>query len=102
LLVEEDKNSEGYPIEFLVPGSKEFHNLVRKVYLIRKETIVKDVLESLFVRMFIPAAESRRFWLATAYGTPLKLLARMQDYGLGTLFDSWQLKIVENGNAVFS
>ncbi|KAL6046350.1 RhoGAP domain-containing protein [Balamuthia mandrillaris] len=94
-----------YVVIFLLPEGDAFGGLFRKLYRVGSNVPVKKVklmpyregeqiLRTLCNRLNV---DPQKYCLTTLSGCPISSEEVLASYGLGSLFENWQLKLIENG-----
>lgn len=83
-------------IEFFFPRTAEFNGVLQKLFYVGKNQTIQHVLDSLCSKLGLQ--ENKKFCLATLNGKSLQPDATLLDYGVGILFNTWQLKVIETNN----
>eukprot|EP01117_Protostelium_nocturnum_P007594 TRINITY_DN2720_c0_g1_i3.p1 TRINITY_DN2720_c0_g1~~TRINITY_DN2720_c0_g1_i3.p1 ORF type:complete len:636 (-),score=275.80 TRINITY_DN2720_c0_g1_i3:26-1933(-) len=83
---------ENFVIEFLFPPGPEF-GVFSRLYSVSKKSKIKEIQDLVFTKSKI--AHPDRFELTTLALNPLDPEVAIYEYGLGTFFPSWQLKVVD-------
>ncbi|PRP79070.1 RhoGAP domain-containing protein [Planoprotostelium fungivorum] len=83
-------------VEFILPDSPEFKGLHYKSFNIDKNHKCTQVLRFLCEKMNL--SDSSKYSLATLGGRGISENEPLASYGLGSIFESWQLKLELKGN----
>ncbi|KYQ91999.1 RhoGAP domain-containing protein [Tieghemostelium lacteum] len=78
-------------VEFLLPTIDEFKGIYRKSYKLDINTSVFKIISLICEKVKL---EPSKFLLRTLKGRTLFDNATLNDYGLGTLFTTWQLRLI--------
>ncbi|KAL6060704.1 hypothetical protein QOT17_013334 [Balamuthia mandrillaris] len=81
-----------YVVIFLLPEGDAFGGLFRKLYRVGSNVPVKKILRTLCNRLNV---DPQKYCLTTLSGCPISSEEVLASYGLGSLFENWQLKLIE-------
>jgi len=87
---------EVFVVEFFFPPIPEFNGVFSKAYQVPKKATVRDVLNLVLTKSKIVTPQ--RFELATISTSRMEPTCPLYEYGLGSLFSNWQLKIIDREN----
>ncbi|KYR02446.1 hypothetical protein DLAC_01285 [Tieghemostelium lacteum] len=78
-------------ITFHLPSMPEFNDIKKKSYKINKKFTIAQTINLICKKQSIP--DPKRFWIGSLQGFIMNENETLASYGLGTLFESWELRL---------
>ncbi|KYQ88843.1 hypothetical protein DLAC_10645 [Tieghemostelium lacteum] len=82
----------GNVLSVILPDHSDFIGVKKRTYKIGKKLTVAQAVNLICKKQNV--REPRRFWLSTIVGCVLNDDLLLTNYGFGTFFDSWELKLI--------
>ncbi|KAL6042368.1 hypothetical protein QOT17_024453 [Balamuthia mandrillaris] len=89
-----------YPIEFLLPSLPDFGGVYTRTFKVKASMEIDRIVS--FVCSKLGIADAHRFGLSTLRGQPMMGNDNLGNWGLGTIFSSWQLKIIQKDHPEYT
>ncbi|GAM26321.1 hypothetical protein SAMD00019534_094960, partial [Acytostelium subglobosum LB1] len=79
-------------ITFHLPAIPEFADTRKKTYKINKKFTIAQTINLICKKQQVP--DPKRFWIGSLQGFIMKDDEPLSTYGLGTIFESWELRVI--------